>query len=101
MLRGYYLCLEIEANDKTLIPGYEVDIAIPSLRLAIEWNGGVHHKPIYGEEKLAIIQKRDEEKRRLAASLGIHLVAISDLVSTDQYVVQMFNVLRLVIDRLL
>ncbi len=39
--------LEILPNDKKILDGFEIDIAIPSLHLGIEWNGIVHFKPIY------------------------------------------------------
>lgn len=42
--------------------GLELDFYFPDLKLAIELNGFLHFKPIYGAEKLARIQKNDREK---------------------------------------
>lgn len=93
--------LDILANDKTMLNGYEADIAIPSLKLAIEWNGAVHFKPIYGEEKLQRIQTIDKLKLELANKLDINLIVIPDLVSTVKYVHQIFNNISVIITQLL
>lgn len=82
--------LKILPNDKTMINGYELDIAIPSLNLAIEWNGIVHFKPIYGQAKLDKIQQRDTEKQQKATDRGINLIVVPDLVSTDKRVREAF-----------
>lgn len=71
-------------NDKTMLDGFEADIAIPSLQLAIEWNGIVHFKPIWGEEKLQKIQDRDSQKKAIAISKNINLIVVPDLVSNDK-----------------
>jgi hypothetical protein len=68
-------------NKKDIVPGYELDIYIESLNLAIEWNGAVHYFPIYGEEKLKQIQYRDYKKQLLCQKHGIDLVVICDLTS--------------------
>lgn len=78
--------LEVLKNDKTMLDGFEVDIAIPSLKLAIEWNGVVHFKPIYGDDKLKRIQKIDETKKILANRLDINLIVVPDLVSSPKFV---------------
>ena len=71
----------MKPNDKSLLDGLEVDIAIPSLNLAIEWNGIVHYKPIYGEKKLAQIKVKDAEKQKIAEEKLIDLIVITDMVS--------------------
>lgn len=92
--------LNILANDKAMIDGYEVDVAIPSLKLAIEWNGIVHFKPIYGQTKLDKIQNRDAEKLKIAADKNINLIVISDLVSSDKILQQAFNDVKNIINLL-
>lgn len=49
-------------NDKETLVGMELDIFMPSLRLAFELNGLFHYQPIFGAEKLSKIQKRDRNK---------------------------------------
>lgn len=78
------------ANDKTMLSGMEVDIAIPSLMMAIEWNGIVHFKPIYGEEKLASIRQKDADKKILANTYSINLIVVTDLVSTEKLIQEAF-----------
>lgn len=68
--------LEFVFNSK--LDGYELDVYIPELKLAIEWNGVVHFQPIYGTEKLKIIQSRDYQKLLVCRSYNIDLVIIKD-----------------------
>lgn len=60
-LSTLYPSLEILYSNKEVI-GSELDIYIPSLKLAIEIQGIFHYKPIYGEEKLTKIKRNDYEK---------------------------------------
>lgn len=92
--------LDILPNDKTMLEGYEVDIAIPQLKLAIEWNGIVHFKPIYGQEKLNKIQNRDQEKLLLATNKNINLIIISDHSSTMSRVNEAFEQIKSIIKQL-
>lgn len=93
--------IHIIPNDKTMLSGVEVDIAIPEINLAIEWNGIVHYRPIYGEAKLQNIQARDATKLKLAAEQNVHLVVIPDLISTDKAVKAAFKELKPIIVELL
>lgn len=72
--------LEFIFNNSDII-GYELDIYIPELKIAIEWNGVVHYQPIYGEEKLEKIQHRDYQKQLLCQKYGIELIIITDTKS--------------------
>ena len=54
-----------------------LDIFIPELKLAIEYQGQQHYKPISlfgGEEGFLQTQKRDKLKSKLCAENGISLV---------------------------
>ena len=93
--------LNILANDKTMLDGLEADIAIPSLKLAVEWNGIVHFKPIYGQTKLDKVQNKDAEKLKIAANKNINLIVIPDLVSNDKILKQAFNDVKNIIGKLL
>jgi len=93
--------LTIIANDKKMLDGYEVDVGMPTINLAVEWNGIVHFKPIYGQTKLTKIQQRDAEKQKIAQTKGINLIVIPDLVSKDKYVHEAFQNIKKIINGLL
>jgi len=93
--------LTILANDKIMLNGLETDVAIPSLKLAIEWNGIVHFKPIYGQTKLNKIQNIDSKKTKIATNKNINLIVIPDLVSNDKILKQAFNDIKNIIKKLI
>jgi hypothetical protein len=70
-----YPDLEIKFNKKDTINS-ELDIYIPSLKLAFELNGIYHYEPIYGKEKLQQIQNNDERKFQACLEQGIELCII-------------------------
>lgn len=74
-LPSLYPSLEILYNDKTAINS-ELDIYIPSLRLAFELNGIYHYEPIHGKNKLESIQKNDANKFALCHENNISLCII-------------------------
>lgn len=67
---------EIKFNDRYLLSNYELDIYIPTLKIAFELNGIFHYEPIFGEEKLKVIEKKDIEKINLCHIKGIKLITI-------------------------
>ena len=101
LLHDKFPKLQILESDKSMLDGYEIDIAIPELKLGIEWNGIVHYKPIFGQTKLSSIQKRDAEKQIKAASEGIDLIIVPDLVSTEVKVRAAFSYITKIIEHLL
>lgn len=54
----------------------ELDIYIPSLKLAVEINGVFHYKPIYGESKFVKIQTSDKRKASLCSENNIDLLIV-------------------------
>jgi hypothetical protein len=100
LLLEKYPDLGLIPNGKSMLDGLECDIEIQSLKLAIEWNGIVHYKPIYGEEKLQKIQSIDEKKQNLAQEKGIRLIVIPDLVSNKKYVNEAFHSICHIFDEL-
>ena len=70
--------LEFKFNDRKILNGLELDIYLPKLNLAIEWNGHMHFFPVYGEEKLQKTQYNDYKKQLLCQKLNIDLIIITD-----------------------
>jgi hypothetical protein len=69
--------LDFHFNRKDAINS-ELDIYIPSLKLAFELNGIFHYQPIYGPEKLAQIQNNDTRKGQACLERGIELHTIDN-----------------------
>jgi hypothetical protein len=74
-LKKLYPSLEILFNCKEIIKS-ELDIYIPSLRIAFELNGIVHYEPIYGQDKFNQIINNDKQKFIRCYEKGIELVII-------------------------
>lgn len=71
-----YPNLEIHFNRKETINS-ELDIYIPSLKLAFELNGIFHYEPIYGKKKLDQIKNNDNRKFQACLEKGIELCIIN------------------------
>lgn len=74
-LKTKYNNLEIHFNRKDTINS-ELDIYIPSMKLAFELNGIFHYEPIYGEQKLNQIQNNDTRKFQACLEKGIEMCII-------------------------
>jgi len=70
-----YPDLEFHFN-KTDAINAELDIYIPSLKLAFELNGIFHYEPIYGQDKLDKIQSNDHRKFQACIEHNISLCII-------------------------
>ena len=71
-----YPTLEFHFNRKDTINS-ELDIYIPSLKLAFELNGIFHYEPIYGLNKLNQINNNDNRKFQACIEGGISLCIIN------------------------
>lgn len=77
-----YPTLNILYSDKTNINS-ELDIYIPSLKLAFELNGIFHYEPIFGKEKLDQIRNNDGRKFQACIENGIELCIIDTSLNTN------------------
>ncbi len=74
-LKILYPSLKFDFNQKDAIDS-ELDIFIPSLKLAFELNGIFHYEPIYGGKKLMQIQNNDNRKFQACLERNIELCII-------------------------
>jgi hypothetical protein len=70
-----YPSLHIDYNKKEAINS-ELDIYIPSLKLAFELNGIFHYEPIFGSDKMDKIKSNDISKSKSCIDKGIDLCVI-------------------------
>lgn len=77
-LRSDFPDLNFLCNTKSPI-GAELDFYFPDLKLAIELNGFLHFKPVYGLEKLNRVQEIDREKAEKCFQMNIelHIIDVS------------------------
>lgn len=75
--------LEFTFNKKDAIDS-ELDIYLPSLKLAFELNGIYHYEPIYGSDKLDQIKNNDHRKFQACTERGIELCIVD--TSSHTYV---------------
>ena len=81
-LSSLYPNLEIHFNRKDTING-ELDIYIPSLKLAFELNGIFHYEPIFSEKKLKDVKSNDQRKFQACLERGIELCIVD--TSSQEY----------------
>jgi len=99
-LQQLYPNLEFQFNQKEAINS-ELDIYIPSLRLAFELNGIFHYEPIYGSEKLSSTQNNDNRKYQACIEQGIELCIIDTSHQTyfkEQTSLKFLNIIQNIIN---
>lgn len=70
-------------RSREFTPGgqFEIDIALPDHKLAIEWDGATHFMPIYGEDRLAVVQEKDKRKDEMLIDNGWTVIRCRDMSS--------------------
>lgn len=97
LIKDKFPNLEVQENVRSILKSkLEIDIFIPSLKLAIELNGPVHYIPMYGQEKLNKVKNKDLLKQAEINQLGFNLIIIdisqlNSRKSTDNFIVKYFN----------
>lgn len=82
-------------NDRKILNGLELDVFIPEINLAIEWNGIFHYEPIRGKNCLEKITSKDNRKIELCKQLDIELIVICDRTSHLRFIMETINQLIL------
>lgn len=57
---------------------FEIDIAIPAERIAIEWDGAAHYEPIYGDAALKKTIEKDKRKNSALVDHGWKVIRCRD-----------------------
>lgn len=57
---------------------FEIDMAIPSYSVAVEWDGAAHFEPIYGEENLRKVMEKDKRKNEALTRYGWTVIRCRD-----------------------
>lgn len=99
-LPSIYPNLDIHFNRKDAINS-ELDIYIPSLKLAFELNGIFHYEPIYGKDKLSSIQNNDNRKIQACLEKGIELCIIDSSSLTyfkEKKVIKYLDIIKNIIE---
>jgi len=73
-------------NDREVLNGKELDVYIPSLNLAIEWNGIYHYKKIRDDGFFEKTTNKDKQKIDECVELGIELYIVKDLTSGKKFI---------------
>ena len=74
--RGY--TVEERSTNYTSGKDFEVDLALPKERIAIEVDGPTHFLPIYGDDHLAQQQERDSRKDDQVNAVGYNMLRVRD-----------------------
>lgn len=78
LIRKDFKYLKVIENVRNILPSnLELDIYIPSINLAIEVNGILPYKPIYGIEKLETIKDKDAQKLSDASKVDCRLLIVN------------------------
>lgn len=79
LIQNDFPAMDVETSNRNLLNGLEIDILIPSIKLAIELNGPVHYYPIFGQTKFAKIVENDSKKisSLIKMQYGVIIVDIS------------------------
>jgi hypothetical protein len=99
-LTEQYPNLDILYNSKKIINS-ELDIYIPSLKLAFELNGLFHYEPIFGNKKLELIKENDNNKFQKCQEQKISLCIIdtsSQKYFKEQTSIKFLNIIKNIID---
>lgn len=88
-------CKEKFQNVLTNIPmfnGWDADVILPDIKVAILWNGPWHYKKITKRHSVAQVQNRDQYKIRMIKESGYYPYVIKDMGKKNKkFVTKQFN----------
>ena len=95
----YELCKEkfqnVE-NNKPIFNGWDADVIIHDLKIAILWNGKWHYEKITKKHSLKQVQNRDKIKKKEIENIGYQVYIIKDMGSfNEKFVNEQFEIFLL------
>ncbi len=73
-MNSFYSC----EHNKPIFNGWDADIIIPSLKLAILWNGPWHYKKMFGSHSIKQVANRDDIKLKEINKKGWKHISVKD-----------------------
>lgn len=70
-------------SNPKMFDGLDADIVIPSLKVAVMWNGAWHYKKLFEAHDLQSIQERDKRKIKVIKKEGYTPYIIKDMGGHD------------------
>ena len=68
---------EVKGDDKKLI-GRQLDILVVKEKVAIEWDGVFHWRPVFGKEHFDSLKAYDRDKEKQLNKIGWRLIRVKD-----------------------
>ena len=90
----YNFGTESVLTNKPIFDGWDADVIIPALRIAILWNGVWHYKKITEKHSLKQVQNRDRIKNKIIKKMGYTPYIIKDMGSYNKnFVKEQFDIM--------
>jgi len=70
--------VEVTGDDRESLKGYQIDIAIIDWKIAIEYHGQWHFRPIMGQKNLDRVKRSDARKKKILEELGWELIIVEN-----------------------
>jgi len=92
---------EVKVNEP-MFEGWDADIVIEDLKIAVHWNGAWHYKKITEKHSVKQVQNRDKLKYAAIERCGYQNYVIKDMGKYDpDFVSEKFKMFEESVDRLL
>src|SRR5438105_380214 len=74
-----YFGIDNVLTNEPIFDGWDADVIIPSLKLAILWNGIWHYQQVRKKHSLKQVQSRDKIKAKIIKKHGFESYVIKDM----------------------
>ena len=82
-------------SNPKMFDGLDADVVIPSLKIAVMWNGKWHYEKLFEAHDLESIQERDNRKQLTIKAAGYDCFVIKDMGAHDpKFVKKQFEIFK-------